>query len=62
MKGEIYMKIFANNKVYVQKNDLAYLMRGAEDVSIPSSIMDKVFGQILIVTDENRYEFIAFSS
>ena len=56
------MKVFANNKVYVQKNDLAYFMRGAEGVSIPSSIVEKVFGQIFIVTDENRYEFIEFSS
>ena len=39
------MKVFANNKVYVQKNDLAYFMRGAEGVSIPSSIVEKVFGE-----------------
>ena len=56
------MKIFANNKVYVQKNDLAYFMRGAEGILIPSSIIDKVFGQVFIVTDENRYEFVEFSS
>lgn len=56
------MKIFVNDKVYVQKNDLAYLMRGAEDISIPISIINKVFGDIFIVTDENRYEFIEFSS
>ena len=56
------MKIFVNNKVYVQKNDLAYLMRGAEGISIPSSIINKVFGKVFIVTDENRYEFVEFSS
>lgn len=56
------MKIFANNKAYIQKNDLAYFMRCAEGVSIPSSIIDKVFGQVFIVTDENRYEFVEFSS
>ena len=56
------MKLFANNKVYVQKNDLAYFMRGAEGVSIPSSIINKVFGQIFIVTDDNRYDFVEFSS
>ena len=56
------MKVFANNKVYIQKNDLAYFMRGAEGVSVPSSIIDKVFGQVFIVTDENRYEFVEFSS
>ena len=56
------MKLFVNNKVYVQKNDLAYFMRGTEGISIPSSIIDKVFGQVFIVTDENRYEFVEFSS
>ena len=56
------MKIFANNKVYVQKNDLAYFMRGAEGISIPSSIINKVFSKVFIVTNENRYEFIEFSS
>ena len=56
------MKLFINNKVYVQKNDLAYFMRGSEGISIPSSIIDKVFSQVFIVTDENRYEFVEFSS
>jgi len=56
------MKLFVNNKVYVQKNDLAYFMRGTEGISIPSSIINKVFGQVFIVTDENRYEFVEFSS
>ena len=56
------MKIFVNNKVYVQKNDLSYLLRGAEGISIPSSIIDKIFGQVFIVTDENRYEFVEFTS
>ena len=56
------MKIFANNKAYIQKNDLAYFMRGTEGIPIPSSIIDKVFGQTFIVTDENRYEFVEFSS
>lgn len=37
-------------------------MRGAGGVAIPSSIIDKVFGQVFIVTDENRYEFVEFSS
>ena len=56
------MKIFANSKVYIQKNDLAYFMRGTDGVSVPSSIIDKVFSQVFIVTDENRYEFVEFSS
>lgn len=53
------MKIFANNKVYVQKNDLTYLLHNAKE--IPTSIFEKVFNGIFIVTDDNRYEFIEFS-
>lgn len=53
------MKIFANNKVYVQKNDLTYLLHNAKE--IPASIFEKVFNGIFIVTDDNRYEFIEFS-
>lgn len=53
------MKIFANNKVYVQKNDLTYLLHNAKE--IPVSIFEKVFNGIFIVTDDNRYEFIEFS-
>ena len=56
------MKIFTNNKAYIQKKDLAYFMRGAEGILVPASIIDKVFGQVFIVTDENRYEFVEFSS
>lgn len=54
------MKIFANNKVYIQKNDLIYLLRSANNSLVPSSIIDNVFGQIFIVTDSNRYEFVEF--
>ena len=53
------MKIFANNKVYVQNNDLSYLLHNAKE--IPASIFEKVFTGIFIVTDKNRYEFIEFS-
>lgn len=56
------MKIFANNKAYIQKNDLAYFMKGFEGVTVPSSIIDKIFGNVFIVTDKNRYEFVEFSS
>ena len=55
------MKIFSNNKAYVQNNDLAYLMRGAEGISIPASIFEKVFGKVFIVTDQNKYDFVEFT-
>ena len=48
------MKIFRNDAVYVQKNDIAYLKN--TDLSIPASIFMKVFGSgIVIIDDSNRY-------
>ena len=56
------MKVFTNGKVYVQNNDLQYLLRVCDGISIPSSIINKVFGDVFIVTDDNRYEFVEFSN
>lgn len=54
------MKIITENKVYVQKNDIAYLNR--TDMPIPASIFMKVFGQgVVIIDDRNRYEFVEFT-
>lgn len=54
------MKIFTNNSVYVQKNDIAYL--NCSGLDIPASIFMKVFGKgIVIIDDSNRYEFIEFN-
>lgn len=58
----LVMKVFANGKVYVQNNDLQYLLRACDGISIPSSIINKVFGDVFIVTDDNRYEFVEFSN
>ena len=59
------MKVFVENKVYVQKGDLAYFTRGVGDMSFPSSIFKKMFGenivQLFTVSDDNRYEFVEFS-
>jgi len=53
------MKIFANNAVYVQKNDLGFFTQ--TDLPIPKSIFMKVFGRgITIINDNNRYEFVKF--
>lgn len=55
------MKIFKDNSVYVQKNDMVNLNH--TDISIPASIFIKVFGQAITVIDEtNRYEFIEFNA
>lgn len=56
------MKVFANGKVYVQNNDLQYLLRVCDGISIPSSTINKVFGDVFIVNDDNRYEFVEFSN
>lgn len=55
------MKIINAAKVYVQKNDIAYLNQ--TDLSIPASIFMKVFGNgIVIIDDSNRYEFVEFDA
>lgn len=55
------MKIFKDNSVYVQKNDMVNLNH--TDIPIPASIFLKVFGQGITVIDEtNRYEFIEFNA
>lgn len=54
------MKILKDNKLYVQKNDMAYL--NSSGLSIPVSIFLKVFGHgITIIDNSNRYEFIEFT-
>ena len=55
------MKIFTNNCVYVQKNDIAFLNQ-MDDV-IPASIFLKVFGGgVTIIDDRNRFEFVKFNN
>ena len=57
------MKIFNNENgkkvVYVQLNDLTQILNDSEK-GIPQSVMHKVFSDMFIVTDENRYEFKRF--
>lgn len=54
------MKVLKDNKIYVQKNDMAYL--NSSGLNIPTSIFMKVFGQgITIIDNSNRYEFIEFT-
>lgn len=54
------MKIINDTKVYVQKNDIAFLNQS--DLPIPASIFMKVFGNgIVIIDDSNRYEFVEFT-
>lgn len=54
------MKVITNDAIYVQMNDLAYLM--TSDTPIPASIMMKVFGRgMVIINDDNRYDFVRFT-
>ena len=54
------MKILKDNKIYVQKNDMAYL--NSSELDIPASIYMKVYGKgITIIDNSNRYEFIEFT-
>ena len=56
------MKAFANNKVYVQKKDLTHLLKAFNGKSIPSSIIDRVFRNVFLVDNSNKYEFVEFES
>lgn len=54
------MKIITNEKAYVQINDLAYLMKQLGEVSVPSSIIEKVFCKPFVCDNHNRYKFVEF--
>ena len=45
-------------KVYVQLNDVMMLMQ--LDGTIPAEVMEKIFSDVFIVTDDNRFEFAEF--
>lgn len=55
------MKVFINNKVYVQKCDLVYILKGAAGTSFPISIID-IFGSTVKPFDEASNDFVEFSS
>ena len=57
------MKIFnvenGVNKVYVQMNDM--MMLAHSDISIPTSIFEKVFSDVVVVNNSNRMDFVEFT-
>lgn len=57
------MKIFnvenGVKKVYVQMNDIMMLIHS--DISIPASIFEKVVGDVVIINDSNRMDFVEFT-
>ena len=60
------MKVFANDKVYVQKEDLACLFRNIPKEEIPLSIIQKgnmdSLSRPFMISGENQYEFVEFST
>lgn len=52
------MKLFRNNKVYVQMNDVMFAMNHSN--SIPAVIINQIFTDVVIVTNENRMDFVSF--
>lgn len=57
------MKIFNNEngkeKVYVQMNDIMFLMNGT-DIPMPAQVISKVFKHVVVVNDSNRFDFVGF--
>ncbi len=57
------MKLFHTEKgkevVYVQMQDIIFLLHQT-DMPMPASIFTKVFTDVIIVTDENRFDFVKF--
>ncbi len=58
------MKVFAKNKgkVYVQKGDLVFFLKGTEKIPLHSTILDVIIDDNFKVTDENRHDFVEFTS
>lgn len=52
------MKLFRNNKVYVQMNDVMFAMNHSN--AIPAVIINQIFKDVVIVTSENRMDFVSF--
>ena len=53
------MKVFKDNKAYIQKNDIGFISTNCE--CVPASIIMKLCGDgIAFINDDNRYEFVEF--
>lgn len=59
------MKIYINNKVYVSKKDILFILN--HDHDLPASIVSDIYfqnnnQQQFIITDENQNDFLSFDS
>lgn len=56
------MKIILEDKVYVQKMDLIYLMNyiDRKNIKIPQIVLDVSFRKIFVDNEENKYMFYGF--
>lgn len=52
------MKLFRNNKVYVQMNDVMFAMNYSN--AIPLVIINQIFTGVVIVTNDNENDFVSF--
>lgn len=52
------MKLFRNNKVYVQMNDVMFAMNHSN--AIPLVIINQIFTGVVIVTNDNENDFVSF--
>ena len=56
------MKVLLNNKIYVQRKDIAFLIHIFPHISskFPKQVLKRCFSKILICNDDNKYDFIEF--
>lgn len=56
------MKIFRNNKAYIQNEDITKLLMYASNkgIELPSQFFDRCFCPIFVCTEDNRSGFISF--
>jgi len=52
------MKLFRNNRVYVQMNDVMFAMSHSD--SVPGVVVNQIFKGIVIVTNDNKMDFVNF--
>lgn len=56
------MKIITNNKIYVQKKDLAHLLEivALTNIMCPNSIMNNIFNPTLIMNRDEELDFVMY--
>lgn len=55
------MKIVTKDKAYIQRVDIAHLLKSLDGQSVPSVIIDKCFSDVFICVRSNQYDFFEFT-